>query len=89
MPFSLHRARIRRATEPLRSPPLRVNDPRRGNYQPMIGILIAILLAALVYFLCVALGLPAIVGIVAAILVLISGIGTGGYGLRLGGRDRI
>jgi hypothetical protein len=46
----------------------------------MIGILIAILLAALVYFLCTALGLPAIVAIVAAILVLISGIGTGGYG---------
>ncbi|MCZ4495199.1 MAG: hypothetical protein QOH30_3736 [Baekduia sp.] len=55
----------------------------------MIGILIAILLAALVYWLCVALGLPAIVGIVAAILVLISGVGTGGYGLRLGGRNRI
>jgi hypothetical protein len=52
----------------------------------MIGILVAILLAALVYFLCVALGLPAIVGIVAAILVLIAGIGTGGYGMR---RDRV
>lgn len=46
----------------------------------MIGILIAILLAALVYWLCVALGLPAIVAIIAAILVLISGVGTGGYG---------
>ena len=46
----------------------------------MIGIIIAILLAALVYALCVALGLPAIVGIVAAVLVLLSGIGTGGYG---------
>ena len=34
------------------------------------------------YWLCLALGLPAIVGIIAAILVLISGIGTGGYGLR-------
>ena len=42
----------------------------------MISILIAVLLAALVYALC----LPAIVGIVAAILVLVSGIGTGGYG---------
>jgi hypothetical protein len=50
----------------------------------MIGILIAILLAALVYALCVALGLPGIVAIVAAILVLIAGIPTGGYGL--GGR---
>ncbi|HEX8158598.1 MAG TPA: hypothetical protein VF526_14535 [Solirubrobacteraceae bacterium] len=46
----------------------------------MIGILIAILLAALVYWLCAALGLPTIVAIIAAILVLISGIGTGGYG---------
>lgn len=46
----------------------------------MIGILIAILLAAVVYFLCTALGLPVIVAIVAAVLVLISGIGTGGYG---------
>ena len=53
----------------------------------MIGILIAVLLAALVYWLCLALGLPAVVGIVAALLVLIAGIGTGG--LRLGGRDRI
>ena len=48
----------------------------------MIGILVAILIAALVYWLCVALGLPAIVGIVAAILVLLGGLGTGGYGLR-------
>jgi hypothetical protein len=46
----------------------------------MIGILIAVLLAALVYWLCLALSLPAIVAIVAAILVLLSGIGTGGYG---------
>ena len=50
----------------------------------MIGIVIAILLAALVYWLCVALGLPAIIAIIAAILVLLSGIGTGGYGY--GGR---
>jgi hypothetical protein len=55
----------------------------------MIGVLIAILLAALVYWLCLALGLPAVVGIIAALLVLISGIGTGGYGLRLGGRNRL
>ena len=53
----------------------------------MIGIVIAILLAALVYWLCRALGLPAIVGIVAAILVLLAGVGTGGYGYRgWGGR---
>jgi hypothetical protein len=55
----------------------------------MIGVLIAVLLAAVVYWICVAVGLPAVVGIVAAILVLISGIGTGGYGLRLGGRNRV
>ena len=39
----------------------------------MIGVLIAILLAAVAYFICVAIGLPAIVGIVAAILVLLAG----------------
>jgi hypothetical protein len=55
-----------------------------GNHRAMIGILIAILVAALVYWLCLALGLPAIVGIVAAILVLIGGVGTGGLGLRRG-----
>ncbi|MBX5442673.1 MAG: hypothetical protein IRZ32_14240 [Solirubrobacteraceae bacterium] len=49
----------------------------------MIGILIAVLVAALVYWLCTALGLPVIVGIVAAILVLIGGVGTDlGWGRR-------
>jgi hypothetical protein len=52
----------------------------------MVGILIAILLAALVYWLCTALGLPVIVGIVAAILVLLAAAPLGG---RLGGRSRI
>lgn len=47
----------------------------------MIGVLIAVLFAALVWALCVALGLPAVVGIVAAILVLLAGIPSGGYGL--------
>ncbi len=46
----------------------------------MVGILIAILLAALVYWVCIVIGLPAIVAIIAAVLVLLSGIGTGGYG---------
>ncbi|HEX8857029.1 MAG TPA: hypothetical protein VF752_15645 [Thermoleophilaceae bacterium] len=46
----------------------------------MIGILIAILVAAVVYWICVAIGLPAIVAIIAAILVLLAGIPTGGYG---------
>lgn len=40
----------------------------------MIGILIAVLVAALVWWLCVTLGLPSIVGIIAAILVLLVGI---------------
>jgi hypothetical protein len=59
---------------------------RKGVF--VIGILIAVLFAALVYAICVALGLPAIVGIVAAILVLLAGVPTGGYGLgsRFGGR---
>ena len=48
----------------------------------MISILVAVLMAALVYFLCTALGLPAIVGIVAAILVLLAGIPGGVYGGR-------
>ena len=48
----------------------------------MINLLIAILLAALAWWICIALGLPAIVGIVAAILVLLGGVGTGGYGAR-------
>ncbi len=46
----------------------------------MVGILIAILLAFVVYWICVAIGLPFIVAIIAAVLVLLSGIGTGGYG---------
>ena len=47
----------------------------------MIGVIIAVLFAALVYILCLALGLPAIVGIIAAILVLLAGIPSGGYGI--------
>ena len=46
----------------------------------MIGIIIGILVAALVYWICLALGLPAIIAIIAAVLVLLSAIGTGGYG---------
>jgi hypothetical protein len=45
----------------------------------MIGLVVAVLVAALVYAVCVALGLPAIVGIVAAILVLLAGIPSQGY----------
>ena len=47
----------------------------------MIGVLIAIVFAAIVYWICLALGLPAIVGLIAAILVLLAGIPSGGYGL--------
>jgi hypothetical protein len=61
---------------------VRLGIPRPRKEGSMIGLLIAILLAALAYWLCVAIGLPAIVGIVAAILVLIGGVGTGGLGAR-------
>jgi hypothetical protein len=56
----------------------------------MIGILITVLLAALAYAVCVALGLPSIVAIVAAILVLIAVVPSGGYGVggRWSGRSR-
>ena len=47
----------------------------------MIGVLLAVVFAALVYFICVALGLPSIVGIVAAILVLVAGIPSAGFGI--------
>lgn len=46
----------------------------------MIGILIAILIAALVYYVCVAVGLPFVVAIIAAILVLLAGFGGVGGG---------
>jgi hypothetical protein len=54
----------------------------------MIGILIAIVLAAVAYWVCMALGLPAIVALIAAVLVLLAGVPSGGYGLgsRWGGR---
>ena len=54
----------------------------------MIGILIAIVLAAVAYWICMALGLPAIVALIAAVLVLLAGVPTGGYGFgsRFSGR---
>lgn len=45
----------------------------------MFTILIAVLLAALVYFLCAALGLPQVVAIIAAILVLLAAYSGPGY----------
>ena len=51
----------------------------------MVGLVIPVLVAALVFALCTALGLPTAVGVVAAVLVLLTGIPTRGYGL--GGRS--
>ncbi|MEJ7788726.1 MAG: hypothetical protein WKF29_02470 [Thermoleophilaceae bacterium] len=52
-----------------------------------VGLIITLIVAALAYLLLVALGLPSIVGIVAAILILLAGIPSGGFGLggRFGG----
>ena len=47
----------------------------------MVGPVIAVLVAALAFTLCAALGLPTIVGVVAAVLVLLAGVPTEGYGL--------
>ena len=54
----------------------------------MIGILITVVFAALVYVILAALTGSAIVAIVAAILVLLAGIPSGGFGFgsRFGGR---
>ena len=54
----------------------------------MVGLLITILVAALAYLLLVAITGSSIVGIVAAILILVAGVPTGGfgYGGRWGGR---
>jgi len=55
----------------------------------MVGILITVLVAALVYIILAALTVP-LVGIVGAILVLVAGIPSGGFGFgsRWGGRGR-
>ncbi len=50
----------------------------------MIGLLITLLVAALAYVLLVAITGSSIVGIVAAILILLAGIPSGGFGF--GGR---
>jgi hypothetical protein len=55
----------------------------------MIGILVAVVLAALGYSLCTALGLPATIGVVAAALVLVAGIGSVGSGARGWGGRRL
>jgi hypothetical protein len=48
----------------------------------MLGILVAALAAVLSYLLCVAVGLPSVVGLVAAILILIALAPSGGYGVH-------
>jgi hypothetical protein len=55
----------------------------------MIGILLTVLVAVLVYLILAALTVP-LVGIIGAILVLIAGIPSGGFGLgnRWGGNRR-
>jgi hypothetical protein len=56
----------------------------------VIGLLITVLVAALVYLILAAITGSAIVAIVGAILVLIAGIPSGGFGFgsRFGGRTR-
>src|SRR3954463_10322333 len=51
----------------------------------MVGILMAAVLAALTFALCTALGLPAVVGIVFALVVLVASVPT--VGSRFGIRD--
>jgi hypothetical protein len=40
----------------------------------MIAVLVAIVLAAVAYWLCIAIGLPWIVAVIAAVLVLLAGV---------------
>jgi hypothetical protein len=56
----------------------------------MIGILLTVLVAALVYLILAWLTVP-IVGIIGAVLVLIAGIPSGGFGFgsRWGGRRTV
>ena len=56
----------------------------------MVGILLTVLFAAVVYLILAALTSSAIVAIVGAILVLLAGIPTGGFGVgsRWGGGRR-
>jgi hypothetical protein len=56
----------------------------------VIGLLITILVAAVAYLILVAITGSSIVGIVAAILILVAGIPSGGFGIgsRWGGGRR-
>jgi hypothetical protein len=48
--------------------------------RPMIGILIAVLVAAVVYVILIALTGSGILALIAAVIVLLAGIPTGGWG---------
>jgi hypothetical protein len=45
----------------------------------MIAVIIAILLAALAYWLCLVVGLPVVVGVIAAVLVLLAAFPLGNF----------
>ena len=62
---------------------------RRPKEEKMVGILLTVLVAVLVYLILAALISP-LVGIIGAILVLIAGIPSGGFGFgsRWGGSRR-
>ena len=57
----------------------------KGNPDPMVGILVAAVLAALTFAVCTALGLPIVVGIVFALIVLVASVPA--LGSRFGFRD--
>jgi hypothetical protein len=48
----------------------------------MVNAIVTFVVAALAYALCVAIGLPALVGVIAAVLILISGFPTAARGSR-------
>jgi hypothetical protein len=54
----------------------------------LFGTLIAMAVAAVVFWICSTVGLPYVVGVGAAVLILVTGIPTGGYGFggRIGAR---
>jgi hypothetical protein len=54
----------------------------------MLALVVAVMLAVLIYGLCVALGLPATIGIVAAALVLAAGVRSAGWS-EPGARTRL
>jgi hypothetical protein len=56
-----------------------------GNSPNMVGVLIAAVLSALTFAVCTALSLPAALGIVFAVIVLVASVPT--VGTRFGTRD--